>query len=85
MAIDEFSLKHGHLANLDAGSVGVVYTEKGRDGGPPEVLVAVKDDGEHDFTLHPGDTFPVGSQTWKLDRVDAPGGRDWTVVFSRIA
>lgn len=84
MTTETIFLKHGRQRNMDIASFGVVYADEGRDGGPPEVLLAVEADGEHDFTLHPGDTFPVRDQVWKLDRVEDPGSRDWVVVLSRV-
>ncbi|MGI5233542.1 DUF6406 domain-containing protein [Actinoallomurus iriomotensis] len=33
---------------------------------------------------HVGDTFQVSDQTWKLDRVEGLGSRDWTVVLTKV-
>ncbi|TDC82574.1 DUF6406 domain-containing protein [Actinomadura sp. 7K507] len=84
MAMEEIALKQGRQRHLDVGAIGVVRVREGQDGGLPEVVVSVESDNEHDFTLHPGDTFPFGDQTWKLDRVKGPGGHDLTAVFARI-
>lgn len=77
MAIEEIGLGHGLLRSLGAGrKIGVVYLREGDEGGPPEVVVFVDDGREHDITLRPGDTFPVGDETWKLDRVEDPDSRN---------
>ncbi|MEU8797623.1 DUF6406 domain-containing protein [Spirillospora sp. NPDC048819] len=82
MAIEEIGLKDGTQAHLDAGmKIGLVSVREEQDGAPATVVIATFDDGEHDFLLHPGDTFPLGDQTWKLTRVD---GRRLTAVFARI-
>lgn len=81
----EVGLEHGHQAHLGGGRrMGLVDVAEGHDGGPPEVVVFVKDDSERDLTLHPGDTFRLGTETWKLDRVEAPGAHNLTAVFARI-
>jgi hypothetical protein len=83
MAIDEVSLKHGHLANLDAGRFGVIDIDA-RDDHPLTVRLGVVADEEHRHTLRLGETFPVRDQTWKLDRVDNADKSDWTVVLTRV-
>jgi Family of unknown function (DUF6406) len=84
MAANQIILRHGLQANVSVGSFGVVYADKGADEGSPEVLLSVAADDEREHLLHPGDTFPVRDQTWRLDRVENPGGRDWTVTLSRV-
>lgn len=85
MAIEEIGLRHGRLRSLDADmKIGIVDIREGDDSTPPEVIVFIKDDGEHDFTLRPGETFPIGDQTWKFDRVKGSGGGNLTAVFARI-
>jgi hypothetical protein len=84
MAVNEIVLSHGLQANVSIGSFGVIYAEQGGEG-PPEVLISVAAEEEQEFVLRPGDTFPVRDQTWKLDKVQNPGGYDWTVTLSRIA
>jgi uncharacterized protein DUF6406 len=84
MTLDEIALGPNMQRNTHIGGFGVVHVVEGRDGDLPEVLLAVEAGGEeHDFNLHPGDTFSVGDQTWKLERVENPGGRDWVVVLTR--
>jgi hypothetical protein len=41
-------------------------------------------DAGHEYLLHPGETFPVHDQTWKLDRVDNPGTDYWQVRLIRV-
>lgn len=62
----------------------VFSIREGWDGVSPEVLVAVKDDREHKVKLSPGDVFPVGDQTWRLERVVDGGGDMPGAVFARI-
>jgi hypothetical protein len=84
MAATEIVLRHGLQANVSIGSFSVVYADEGPGGGPPEVLVSVAADGEHEYVLRPGDTFPVRDETWKLGRVENPGKHDWTVVLTKV-
>lgn len=84
MTLDEIGLRPNRQRNTDIGSFAAVNVHGGVDGGPPEVDLVVETDEEHDFVLHPGDTFPVREQTWKLDRVENPGSHNWTVVLSRV-
>jgi excisionase family DNA binding protein len=81
---DDIALTHCMQAKPDIGRKGVVCVTEGRDGVPEVLLSVVVDGQDHDVTLHPGDTFPVADQTWKLDRVESPGGRDWTIVLARV-
>jgi hypothetical protein len=84
MAIEEIGLRQGTQAHLDAGmKMGLVDVSEGENGGPPGVVLFVKDDGERDLSLRPGDTFPIGDQTWTLDRVDFGRNRPGA-VFARI-
>lgn len=62
----------------------MVHVEEEDDSGPATVVVSVLDDSERDLTLHPGDTFRLGDETWKLDRVEDPGVDNLTAVFARI-
>ncbi|TDC87015.1 DUF6406 domain-containing protein [Actinomadura sp. 7K507] len=85
MAIEEIGLKHGTQAHLDAGmKIGLVSVREEQDSTAATVVIATMDDSEHDFQLHPGDTFPLGDQTWKLTRVESRGGGNLTAVFARI-
>ncbi|GGT59016.1 MULTISPECIES: DUF6406 domain-containing protein [Actinomadura] len=47
---------------------------------PPEVLlgVSMEETGEEfEYTLRPGDTFPVDDQTWQVAEVVFPDNADW--------
>jgi hypothetical protein len=47
---------------------------------PPEALldVAVEKTGEEfEYTVRPGDTFPVEEQTWQVAEVVFPDNADW--------
>jgi hypothetical protein len=85
MAIEEIGLQQGTQTQIGAEmNMGLVRVREGRNGNPPEVVVAVKDSGEGRFTLHPGDAFPIGDQTWRFDRVVEAGGNRLGAVFARI-
>ncbi|MGC4954351.1 DUF6406 domain-containing protein [Actinomadura citrea] len=85
MAIEEIGLQHGTQTELDAGAeLGLVHVRAERDDRPAEIVLFVKDDTERDVTLHPGDTFPVGDQVWKFDRVTPAGGNRLGAVLARI-
>ncbi|WP_433178150.1 DUF6406 domain-containing protein [Actinoallomurus sp. CA-150999] len=83
MTPTEIFLKHGRQRNTSIGSFGVFNAAVLPDGSA-EVYLAVTSDEEREYTLRIGDTFPVSDQTWKLDRVEGLGGRDWTVVLTRV-
>lgn len=53
-----------------------------RPGYPLTVRLGVDDGEERQYTLEPGDTFPVHDETWVLDRVDDPSG-NWRVVIRK--
>ncbi|MEO3826209.1 DUF6406 domain-containing protein [Actinomadura madurae] len=85
MALEEIGVQQGTLAELDSDmKIGLVYAREARDDVPPEIVLFIKDDGERDVTLHPGDTFPIGEQTWRFDRVVKAGGNRLGAVFARI-
>lgn len=83
MAIEEVGLRPSWQANLEAGSVGVIYVDA-REGLPLTVRLSVGTDENRKYNLHIGDTFPIRDQTWKLERVDDPSS-NWTVTLTRIA
>ena len=83
MEEEQIVLRHGHQANVGIGRFGVLNVDA-RENNPLVVRLGVVDDEEHRYNLRLGDTFPVRDQTWRLDRVDNPGGRDWTVTLSRV-
>jgi hypothetical protein len=79
---DVIHLRQSMQRHLDAGSVAVIGAGMHADGNPVAFL-AVNADGEYEFTLRVGETFPIGEQIWRLDDVDDPYD-DWTVVLSRV-
>ncbi|GAA4302656.1 DUF6406 domain-containing protein [Actinomadura luteofluorescens] len=85
MARKNIGLRQGTQAHLEGGmQMGLVRVIEGTDGVPPEVVVCVKDEEEKEYTLHPGDSFLIGEQTWKLDRIGEPVRNRWGAVFSRV-
>ncbi|GLY74100.1 DUF6406 domain-containing protein [Actinoallomurus iriomotensis] len=83
MSSDSITLRNGLQANVSIGSFAIINVDA-REGHPLVVRLGVVDDEEHRYNLHPGDTFPVRDQTWKLDRVENPGSPDWTIVLTRV-
>ncbi|GAA1797804.1 DUF6406 domain-containing protein [Actinomadura chokoriensis] len=84
MELDRIGLRHGRLRHLNAGTIGVVDVKEADEEGLPEVVAFVKDDGERDISLRPGDTFSIGNETWRLDHIKDADDLNWTVVFVRI-
>lgn len=83
MAVEEIHLKHGLQRNTAFGSFAVIFVDA-REGHPLTVKLVVVAEEECRHTLQPGDTFPVRDQTWKLDHVEGPATRDWTVVLTKV-
>ncbi|WP_433469929.1 DUF6406 domain-containing protein [Spirillospora sp. CA-128828] len=57
---------------------------------PPEVILGVsmeKTAEEFEYTLHPGENFPVDDETWQVAEVVFPDNADWEweVVVRRIS
>ncbi|GLY81120.1 DUF6406 domain-containing protein [Actinoallomurus iriomotensis] len=84
MTVRQIVLRHGIQFNANIGSFSAIYAEEDSASGSPEVLVNIAADGEREYVLHPGDTFTVRDQTWKLASVNNPGLHDWTVVLERV-
>jgi hypothetical protein len=84
MAFTETTLHNGIEASAGMASLTclapMVYPD-----GRVAVSVDVGSDTGHEYLLHPGETFPVRDQTWKLDRVDNAGTDDWQVHLVRIS
>lgn len=83
MKAGEIALRHGIQVNIDLGSFSA-YNAAVLPDGSTEVYLAISADGEHEYTLHPGDIFPVRDQIWKLDYVENSGQPDWLVVLRRV-
>jgi hypothetical protein len=84
MSVDRILLWRGVQANEDIGSFAVIYVYQPHEDRDPEVRLAVETDEDRTYDSYPGDTFCVRDQTWKLDRVEDPGGSDWTVVLTKV-
>ncbi|MFD0691552.1 DUF6406 domain-containing protein [Actinomadura fibrosa] len=88
--LTEILLRPNRQRNSGIGSFAALHVYAPGGDTVPEVRLMVVTDEERVHVLHPGETFPVGEQTWKLDRIDTvPGsgepGRDWEVVLTAIA
>lgn len=85
MAIEEIGLRQGTQTYIENDmKIGLVGARKGAEGQPPEIALYVKDDSERDLILRPGDTFLIGNQTWRLERVEETGWDKLGAVFARI-
>ncbi|MEV0662735.1 DUF6406 domain-containing protein [Actinomadura luteofluorescens] len=85
MAIEEIGLMQGTQTYIENEmKVGLVGARKGTDDRPSEIALFVKDDSERDLILRPGDTFLIGDQTWRLERVEETGWDKLGAVFARI-
>ncbi|MGW1006661.1 DUF6406 domain-containing protein [Streptomyces sp. NPDC002520] len=52
--------------------------------GPVTVYLVVASATEQTLELGIGDTFPIGEDTWTLDRVDGLGtGGNWRVILNK--
>ncbi|MEU9837926.1 DUF6406 domain-containing protein [Actinomadura sp. NPDC048032] len=79
------ALREGTQAHLEDGvKMGLVEVNMGEGDDQSEVILFVKNGGENEFTLRLDDTFPVGEQTWKVDRIEEVGNNRLGAVFSRI-
>ncbi|WNI20966.1 DUF6406 domain-containing protein [Streptomyces sp. ITFR-16] len=79
----EVSLRHGVPGELNGVRYIVrrVRTPKER---PVSVALVVLADGEENYDLGIGDTFPVRNETWALDRVENLPRPDWRVVLRKV-
>lgn len=82
--IDEVWLSHGIQANEDIASF-AAYSPGVLPDGTIQVKLAIKADAEYKHRLHPGDTFPIRDQIWKLDRVENPDKPNWEVRLVRVS
>ncbi|MFD0902519.1 DUF6406 domain-containing protein [Actinomadura sediminis] len=51
--------------------------------GPEVTMVTVADGEEHHHVVRPGDRFPVGEQTWQVERAEFIGTTDWAVYLKQ--
>jgi hypothetical protein len=80
-------LSHGTVCGVATGRVGVHFlSNPALDGQPLRVILAIltTDGVESKVTLHVGDTFPVGTATWRLESVDGAGTYDYTVRIVEV-
>jgi hypothetical protein len=85
MAIQKIGLQQGTQAHIGEDTkIGLVDACLGEGDRPSEVALFVKDDGERDLILRPGDTFLIGNKTWRLERVEEVGWERLGAVFVRI-
>jgi hypothetical protein len=88
MPLEQAVLNHGTVVNGTTARF-ACYTPVVLADGTVEVLVIVMPDemdSDEEHTLHPGDTFPVRDQTWKLDQVENVEDRaDWRVHIVRVS
>lgn len=84
MTINEIVLGPDGQRNTSFGSFGVIHVDA-REGHPLTVRLAVETDEDRAYTLQLGDTFPVGDQTWRLERVENPDREAWNVVLTKVA
>lgn len=84
MTTEQVTLRQGHLVGRAVGDFGGISTYVSPEG-DAEVQIFVDADGEHEYWLRPGDTFPVCNQTWKLDRIENPEDKHWTALLVRVA
>jgi hypothetical protein len=80
MTLTEITLSNGAEGSSTMACLAPMVYPDGR----VAVTVDVGTDGEHEYLLHPGETFPVHDQTWRLDRVDNPGTDYWQVRLVRV-
>ena len=83
MSVEHIELRRGHQVNLSYASF-AAYTPSVLADGTIHVKLAIAADGEHTYRLHPGETFPVGDETWKLDHVENPSGPEWAIHLVRV-
>jgi hypothetical protein len=85
MTLTELTLSNGDEASTEGISLACLTPMIYPDG---RVAVSVDVGAEsgdgREYLVHPGETFPVHDQTWKLDRVDNAGTGDWLVRLVRV-
>jgi hypothetical protein len=85
MPEEKAELRHGTQVNYSMASF-VAWTPYLLSDGTTEVKIAVETDQDREYRLHPGDTFQVRDQTWKLDHIENPEDRaNWRVHIVRVS
>ncbi|MDX2911799.1 DUF6406 domain-containing protein [Streptomyces griseiscabiei] len=82
MTRDKLVIRSGQLTRTEEGKVGGVSSASATESRPARVKLAVVDaDGtEHKERLGLDDTFPVGSETWRLMDVTHFADGRWAAV-----
>lgn len=83
MENDEIVIRHGIQVNTDIGSFSADNAALLPDGSV-EIYLTFTTDEDHEYTLHPGDVFPVRDETWKLAEVANAGDPNWQIVLHRV-
>jgi hypothetical protein len=88
MPLEQAVLNHGTVVNGATARFACLSTYR-LPGGTVEAKVIVmpdKADSEEVHLLHPGETFSVRDQTWKLERVENAEDRaNWRVHIVRVS
>ncbi|MEV3923021.1 DUF6406 domain-containing protein [Actinomadura coerulea] len=85
MAVGRIGLVKGTLTRIGADmKIGLMGALGEWEGAPPEIRLFVKDDSERNLTLHPGETFLVGGQTWRLEAVEESELNELGAFFVRV-
>lgn len=79
-------LRANSILNMPGRSFAVMHLLRGPENTPHggARLLVVVDDEEQKHDVHVGETFPVGTQTWRLDDVQMPEDRRFSATISRI-
>ena len=88
MPLEQAVLNHGTVVNGTTACFGCISAYRLPDGTIEAIVVVMPNasDSHEEFTLHPGDTFPVRDQTWKLDHVENAEDRaNWRVHIVRVS
>ncbi|MFC7548802.1 DUF6406 domain-containing protein [Plantactinospora sp. GCM10030261] len=80
---ETLALRHGMIYDVgDDGRVAVTFLSNPDLDGQPvsvELVLVDGDDAERGVTLHVGDRFEYGGESWRLSGIDEVGTYDYTV------
>jgi len=88
MPLDQAVLQHSRVVNGTEERFGCFSPYQLPDGTVEVTVIVMPDttDSEDEYTLHPGDTFPVRDETWRLDRVEnVEDHSNWRVHIVRVS
>ncbi|WP_233359016.1 DUF6406 domain-containing protein [Thermomonospora amylolytica] len=83
MEVREIVLQRTRQRRTGIGRFAVFHVCNPPDGTGPRVRLMVVTDEARFYDLRLGETFPVGTRTWRLDRVENATGPDWAVILVR--